>query len=64
MKENAGLEKASENAAGSDRTSQYNQYKGEEERERRARQKGGKSIGWCFLRKSVRRSKTVGKDGR
>ena len=39
MKENAGLEKASENAAGSDRTSQYNQYKGEEERERRANQK-------------------------
>ena len=26
--------------------------------------KEDKSIGWCFLRKSIRRSKTVGKDGR
>ena len=59
-----GFGESTKCAAGSERTSQYNQYKSEEERERRARQKGGKSIGWCFLRKSVRRSKTVGKDGR
>ena len=55
MKENVGLEKASENAAGSDRTSQYNQYKGEEERERRARQKGGK-VHWMVLAEGERSS--------
>lgn len=48
MKENAGLEKASENAAGSDRTSQYNQYKDEEERERRARQKEDSPLDGVF----------------
>ena len=47
MKETAGLEKASENAAGSERTPQYNQYKVERKESGEPDKKEEKSIGWC-----------------